>query len=53
MTFLDLLQKEIDKVSKPPLPSAEPVTPPAPSAVPTPPPIPASDPAAGLIEPIE
>lgn len=53
LTFLDLLQKEIDKVSKPPLPSADPVTPPAPSAVPSSPAIPPSDPAAGLIEPIE
>lgn len=53
MTFLDLLQKEIDKVSKPPLPSADPVTPPVPSAVPSSPAIPPSDPAAGLIDPIE
>ncbi|MBR2929142.1 MAG: chloramphenicol acetyltransferase [Oscillospiraceae bacterium] len=52
MMFLDLLQKEIDKASKPPLPSSEPVTPPAPSAAPSYPTIPASDPAAGLIEPI-
>ena len=53
MTFLDLLQKEITKVSMPPLPSAEAVTPPPPSPVPSSPTIPASDPAAGLIEPVE
>ena len=53
MMFLDLLQKEINKVSMPPVPSAEAVTPPPPSPIPAAPTIPASDPAAGLIEPIE
>lgn len=53
MQFLDLLQKEIDKVSKPPQTSSESIAPPAPTSVPTKPTIPPSDPAAGLIEPVE
>lgn len=52
MQFLDLLQKEIDKVSKPPVPSSESITPPSSSASSSPNPIPPSDPAADLIDPV-